>query len=186
MGDEKMAKGSLEVIVGCMSSGKTEELVRLLRRAIIARQEVINFKPLRDDRNHGIESRNGFKLRAIAVCDPLEIPASVGSDCTVVGIDEAQFFDIRLVAAIDTLIDRGVRVIVAALDTDYNGRPFGIVPHLMAIADKVVKVCAICVQCGKDAVRTQILVKPKTDGDPILVGGNELYEARCRDCHRIP
>lgn len=183
-----MAKGSLEVIVGCMSSGKTEELVRLLRRATIARQKVSNFKPLRDHRNDGIESRNGYKLRAVAIRDPLDIPASVGSDCTVVGIDEAQFFDDRLVTAINALIDRGIRVVVAALDTDYNGKPFGIVPYLMAIADKVVKVSAICVQCGKDAVRTQLLVRSETggDGNPILVGGDDIYEARCRDCHRIP
>lgn len=183
-----MAKGSLEVIVGCVSSGKTEELVRLLRRATIARQKVSNFKPSRDDRNDGIESRNGCRLRAVAIRDPLEIPASVGSDCTVVGIDEVQFFDERLVTAIDVLVERGVRVIVAALDTDYNGKPFGIVPNLMAIADKVVKVRAICVQCGKDAIRSQLLVEPKETGsaNPILVGGDGTYEARCRDCHDIP
>lgn len=184
-----MAKGSLEVIVGCVSSGKTEELVRLLRRATIAKQVVKNFKPLRDDRNDGIESRNGCRLNAMEVDDPVDIVNMLYDvECDVVGIDEVQFFDERLVFAIDLLIDRGIRVIVAALDTDYNGKPFGIVPDLMAIADKVVKVSAICMRCGKDAIRSQLLVKPEQtgDGNPILVGGDELYEARCRNCHVIP
>jgi len=184
-----MAKGSLEVIVGCISSGKSEELIRRLKRAIIARQSVRMFKPLRDTRNNGIESRDGRRLDAIDVHTSDEILEHVDAGVQVVAIDEAQFLDDGLVGVIRRLIEQGIRVVVAGLDVDFRGEPFGIVPHLMAIADRVSKLAAVCVRCGKPAVRSQLLFTPPpgTDPDlPVIVGGDESYEARCRDCHTVP
>jgi len=184
-----MAKGSLEVIVGCISSGKSEELIRRLKRAMIARQNVLMCKPHRDTRNNGIESRDGRRLDAITVLTPREILRHLEEGVEVVGIDEAQFLDGDLLAVCGVLIDAGVRVIVAGLDVDFRGQPFGVVPNLMAIADRVSKLQAVCVCCGKPAVRSQLLLSPPpgTDPDlPVIVGGDESYEARCRDCHTIP
>lgn len=188
-GETEMAKGSLEVIVGCISSGKSEELIRLLRRAMIARQSVRMFKPIRDTRNNGIESRDGRRLDAIGVHSSEEVLQHVDAGVQVVGIDEAQFLDERLPEVVRRLVEQGIRVIIAGLDVDYRGEPFGIVPHLMAVADRVSKLAAVCMCCGKPAVRSQLLITPPdgTDsGFPVIVGGDESYEARCRDCHSIP
>lgn len=183
-------KGSIEVIVGCMSSGKSEELIRRLRRATIARQGTVVFKPAHDVRTDGrtIASRDGKTHGAVSVARAADIPALVGDGPCVVGIDEAQFFDAGIVAAVGVLVDRGIRVIVAGLDTDFRGEPFGAVPHLMAVADSVTKLQAVCVRCGRPAVRSQLLVAPPSGdlGSPDFVGGDEKYEARCRDCHEVP
>ena len=183
------AKGRLETIVGCMSSGKSEELIRRLKRALIAGRKVAVFKPERDSRTGTeIKSRDGRALVAVAVASASDIAALVSDECAVVGIDEAQFFDGGIVAAVGGLIDRGIRVIAAGLDTDFRGEPFGVVPHLMAIADSVTKLQAVCVRCGCDATRSQLLVAPPSADltSPDFVGGDEKYEARCLDCHTVP
>lgn len=182
-------KGSIEVIVGCMSSGKSEELIRRLRRATIARQGTIVFKPAHDVRTDKvtIASRDGKTYGAVTVARAADIPGLVDDGHCVVGIDEAQFFDPGIVAVANALVDRGIRVIVAGLDTDFRGEPFGVVPHLMAVADSVTKLQAVCVRCGQPAVRSQILIVPSADlASPDFVGGDEKYEARCRDCHEVP
>ncbi len=184
-----MKKGTLEVIVGCMSSGKSEELIRRLRRAEIAKLRVALFKPRKDTRTDEstVASRDGRKYPAMAVTDPGEILAWVDRESFtgVVAIDEAQFFDPSILRVAEGLVDRGLRVIAAGLDTDFRGRPFEPVPQLMAVADSVTKLTAVCVCCGAVAVRSQIKAAPP-EGEHIQVGGDELYEARCRDCHRAP
>ena len=183
--------GSIEVICGSMFSGKSEELIRRVRRAIIARQKVTVFKPQIDDR-YGIEritSHDGQTVDAIAVDSPAEILDIANGTSTVVAIDEAQFFDSDIVRVAQALVDEhDIRVIVAGLDTDFRGEPFGAMPHLLSIAENVVKLHAICVVCGGDASRTQRLVdgKPAAYDDPIImVGAQESYEARCRRCHEV-
>ncbi len=183
--------GSIEVICGSMFSGKSEELIRRVRRAIIARQKVAVFKPKIDDR-YGIQhitSHDGQAVAAVAVASPLEIFARANGSSTVVAIDEAQFFDSSLVPVVQRLVDEhNIRVIIAGLDTDFRGEPFGAMPQLLSIAEKVMKLHAICVVCGGDASRTQRLVdgKPAAYDDPIiLVGAQESYEARCRFCHEV-
>lgn len=185
-----MSNGILEVIVGCMSSGKSEELMRRLRRAKIGRQGVIVFKPKRDTRvGSEVASRDGNSMEAVPFETEGEILGKVTNEHQVVGIDEAQFFDAWVLATIQKLVERGKRVIVAGLDTDFNGKPFGIVPDLMAVADEVSKLNAVCMRCGRRATRTQFLsaLTDISDGDnPIIVGGDGDYEARCRDCHTVP
>ena len=183
-------KGSIEVIVGCMSSGKSEELIRRMRRASIARQGTIVFKPAHDVRTDKvtIASRDGKTFGAVTVARAMDIPSLVDEAHCVVGLDEAQFFDAGIVAVANALVERGIRVIVAGLDTDFRGEPFGMVPHLMAVADSVTKLQAVCMKCGQPATRSQILVAPPS-GDltsPEFIGGDEKYEARCRDCHEPP
>lgn len=184
-----MKKGMLEVIVGCMSSGKSEELIRRLRRAEIARLQVALFKPRRDTRTdeRTVASRDGRKYPAMAVAEPEEILFWVDqrSFNGIVALDEAQFFAPSILRVVEGLIDRGLRVIVAGLDTDFRGLPFEPVPQLMAVADSVTKLTAVCVCCGAAAIRSQIKTAPP-EGERIQVGGDELYEARCRDCHRAP
>lgn len=189
-----MKKGRLEVIVGCMSSGKTDDLIRRLRRAVIAKKKVILFKPRIDVRTDEVTvaSRDGTKYEAVAVDSgsPDEILSIVGYSYQVVGIEEIQFFHKSIIRIINELIDRGIRVIVVGLETDFRGEPFGCVPELMAIADAVIKFKAVCVQCGSvQAIRTQRLFngKPAPYDSPLIqVGGDELYEARCRNCHEVP
>jgi len=187
---ENMKHGQLEVIVGCMSSGKSEELIRRLRRSAIAKQRVVVFKPARDSRTDAatIASRDGSRHQAIAVSEPGEICAWVGANgfAGVVGIDEAQFFDAGVVEAAERLVAAGLRVIVVGLDTDFFGHPFGPVPQLMAVADSVTKLTAVCVCCGAPAVRSQLKRPPKPADGNVIVGGDELYEARCRDCFEAP
>ena len=173
--------GWIEVITGSMFSGKSEELIRRLRRAQIARQKVQIFKPLVDDRfsEDHIVSHSDMRIPSQPVKSSNELIAGVGDDTEVVGIDEGQFFDHELPAACNTLADRGKRVIVAGLDQDYLGRPFEPMPHLLAIAEYITKTRAICVVCGDPANYTQRLVP---SSDRVLVGASGVYEARCRHC----
>lgn len=173
--------GWIEVIAGCMFSGKTEELIRRLRRASIARQKIQSFKPLIDNRYHSraITSHDESTLEAFPVSSAEEILINVRSDTQVVGIDEAQFFGHELVNICQILADRGIRVVVAGLDQDYLGAPFGPMPSLLAVAEYVNKQSAICISCGNPASRTQKVV---ANNDRIQVGAAEAYEARCRFC----
>jgi thymidine kinase len=183
--------GSIEVICGSMFSGKTEELIRRVRRAIIAKQHVQVFKPSLDDR-YGIESvtsHNGQKVEAEPVPTSKDIYELLQKETTVVAIDEAQFFDANVSEVAEMLAGRGIRVIVAGLDTDFRGEPFGQMPNLMCMAESVTKLRAICVVCGEYASFTQRLVNGKTahyDDPIILVGAQESYEARCREHHSVP
>ncbi|MCY3796629.1 MAG: thymidine kinase [Chloroflexi bacterium] len=183
--------GRIEVICGSMFCGKTEELIRRVRRAIIARQKVKVFKPEIDDR-YGIQritSHTGQSVEAIPVKAAHEILKLANGETTVVAIDEAQFFDDGIVGVAQCLADDfNIRVIVAGLDTDFRGKPFGAMPRLLSIAEEVIKLQAICVVCGESASRTQRLVngRPAAMNDPIiLVGAQESYEARCRQHHEV-
>jgi len=173
--------GWIEVITGSMFSGKSEELIRRLRRAQIARQKVQTFKPLVDDRfsEDHIVSHSDMRIGSRCVKSSAELVTCVDEDTEVVGIDEGQFFDANLPAACNALADRGKRVIVAGLDQDYLGRPFEPMPQLLAIAEYITKTLAICVVCGDPANHTQRLV---ASSDRVLVGADGLYEARCRHC----
>src|SRR5262245_48668415 len=173
--------GWIEVITGSMFSGKSEELIRRLRRAQIARQNVQIFKPLIDDRfsKGHIVSHSDMRIESQNVRTSDEIVEAVRDDTEVVGIDEGQFFDAKLPAVCNRLADRGKRVIVAGLDQDYLGRPFDPMPQLLAIAEYITKTLAICVVCGDPANHTQRLVP---SADRVLVGASGLYEARCRRC----
>jgi thymidine kinase len=183
--------GSVEVITGSMFSGKTDELIRRLRRAAIARQKVQVFKPAVDVRYAAkkVTSHAGSDFDAIPVEHTFDIYALLEEATTVIAIDEAQFFDDGIVAVVDELARRGIRVIVAGLDTDFRGEPFGPMPVLMAKAERIDKLQAICMECGEPASRTQRLVngKPARYDDPVvIVGAAELYEARCRNHHKVP
>ena len=173
--------GWIEVIVGSMYSGKSEELIRRLRRAQIARQKVQIFKPLIDNRfsESQIVSHSDMRLASTNVRSSDEMLQQVLPETEVVGIDEGQFFDQHLPAACNTLADGGKRVIVAGLDQDYLGRPFEPMPQLLAIAEYITKTLAICMVCGDPANHTQRLV---VSSDRVLVGASGLYEARCRHC----
>jgi thymidine kinase len=173
--------GWIEVITGSMFSGKSEELIRRLRRAQIARQKVQIFKPLIDDRfsEDHIVSHSDMRIPSEAVRTSEELVRQVHPDTEIVGIDEGQFFDSGLPAACNKLASSGKRVIVAGLDQDYLGRPFEPMPQLLAIAEYITKTLAICVVCGDPANHTQRLVQSK---DRVLVGASGLYEARCRHC----
>lgn len=183
--------GWIEVICGSMFSGKSEELIRRVRRAEIAKLKVQVFKPSIDDRysSSNVASHSGYYWDAIPIRDAKEIPAQVLPDTDVVAIDEVQFFDWSVADIANELADRGVRVIAAGLDQDFRAEPFGPMPLLMAQAEVVDKLQAICVVCGAPASRTQRLIngKPASYSDPIiLVGASEVYEARCRHCHQVP
>lgn len=183
--------GLIEVVCGSMFSGKTEELMRRLRRATIAKQRIQVFKPAVDIRyaSKAIASHNGLQLNAIPVQTSDEIRQLVDPDAGVIAIDEIQFFDDGVVALCDELAEKGYRVICAGLDMDFRGEPFGPIPQLLAIAEKVDKLQAICVVCGHAASRTQRLIdgKPACYEDRIvLVGASDVYEARCRAHHEVP
>ena len=183
--------GNVEVICGCMFSGKSEELIRRLRRAVIARQIVQVFKPKIDNRySEGqVRSHSGTGFDATPVTCAEDILNLVGADTTVVGIDEAQFFDAGVVHVAQQLASNGKRVICAGLDLDFRGEPFGPMPTLLAIAERVDKLTAICMVSGEPATRTQRLIngKPANYHDPIiLVGASENYEARSRKYHEVP
>ena len=181
----------LEVVVGSMFSGKSEELIRRVKRAVIARRTVQVFKPSIDDR-FGIElvrSHDGDSFVARPVRTSAEIPALLSLETSVVGIDEVQFFDPGIVDVARDLVSSGRRVICAGLDLDFRGEPFGPVPLLLALAERVDKLEAICVVCGESATRTQRIVNgvPAFYDDPIIeIGAQEAYEARCRACHTVP
>lgn len=183
--------GSVEVICGSMFCGKTEELIRRLRRARIARQQVQVFKPAIDNRYEQMKvtSHSGLDVDAQPVTSSSDILAQLKPDTTVVGIDEAQFFDPGIVDAVSALAEKGIRVILTGLDMDFRGEPFGKMPELMARAERVDKLQAICMVCGESASRTQRLVdgKPAHFDDPVVVvGAQEMYEARCRKHHEVP
>lgn len=178
----RAGRGWVEVICGPMFSGKTEELIRRLRRAELARQRVQAFKPAIDDRYDGtrLASHSSMLHAAEAVGTVADLARRVREDTEVVGIDEAQFFSPELVELVQTLANGGKRVLIAGLDQDYLGRPFEPVPHLMAIAEEVTKCAAVCACCGEPASRSQRLVPE--DGAVVRVGAADAYEARCRAC----
>lgn len=176
--------GWIEVICGCMFSGKTEELIRRLRRAQIAKQSVLIFKPKIDTRysaNH-IVSHSEQSLVSTVIEDPLDI-LLLAKDAKVVGIDEAQFFPPALVEVCERLANEGKRVIVAGLDQDYRGKPFEPMPQLLALAEYITKTLAICMSCGNPADRTQRTTKEQ---ELVVVGAHNSYEARCRKCFNPP
>jgi thymidine kinase len=184
--------GWIELVCGSMFSGKTEELLRRIHRAEIARKKIQLFKPTVDNRSGlvRVASHNGLgrdDVFVVACAD--EILHRIEVDTEVVAIDEAQFFDAAIGDVCDRLADRGLRIIVAGLDQDFRGEPFGPIPLLMARAEQVDKLNAICVVCGASASRSQRLIDGKPahyDAPTILVGGSESYEARCRSCHEVP
>ncbi len=184
--------GWIEVVSGVMFSGKSEELLRRVRRALIARKRVQVFKSHLDDRYGGvfrISSHDGSELEAHPVSSSVQVAEQIDGDTQVVAIDEAQFLDDGIVSVVNALADRGIRVIIAGTDMDFRGEPFGPIPLLLAIAEKVDKLHAICVLCGDLATRNQRLINGQpapAEGPTIQVGGAESYEARCRKCHEVP
>jgi len=176
--------GWIEVICGCMYSGKTEELIRRLRRAQLARQKVMIFKHALDTRydHDKIVSHNEQSLASIAVKHASEI-SDLAADAQVVGIDEAQFFTGELVSVAENLANDGKRVIIAGLDQDFRGEPFQPIPQLLAAAEYITKTLAICMVCGNPADRTQRITRHP---ERVVVGGREIYEARCRRCYVHP
>jgi len=187
----KHSHGRIELICGSMFSGKTEEMIRRLRRAVIAKQQVQAFKPAIDQRYHieKVTSHDGLHFEAQPVLRAADILESLDPQTTVVAIDEVQFFDNGIITACERLADAGIRVICAGLDMDFRGLPFGPMPALMARAEHVDKLHAICVVCGEEASRTQRLIegRPAAFDDPVvLVGAAEVYEARCREHHEVP
>ena len=174
--------GRIEVIVGCMFSGKTEELIRRLRRAQLAKQRIQVFKPTIDVRysEDEVASHSSQRIPSIVVAKSSEILEKLDDNTRVVGVDEGQFFDEGIVDVVSKLANRGLRVIVAGLDMDWKGEPFHPMPSLMAVAEEVLKQQAICMICGDPASRTQKLIHAE---GTIHVGAAETYEARCRTCH---
>lgn len=185
-----MAKGQIEIVVGCMFSGKSEELIRRLKRLAIAKKKVIVFKPSLDTRwNRGTElvSRNGAAFSAYPIGHSDEM-IQHATPYDVIGIDEAHFFDTNISSVVQHFRDEGKQVIVSGLDMDFRGEPFGPIPILMAIADTVQKLDAVCMLCGGRATMTQRLIdwKPAPyESEQVLVGDEE-YQARCRTCHEVP
>jgi thymidine kinase len=186
------AAGWIEVICGVMFSGKSEELIRRVRRAIIAKKKVQVFKSHLDERYAGIyriSSHDGRSVDAVPIDTPEQIAQLVQPETQVVAIDEAQFLDPSIVELATSLANRGARVILAGTDSDFRGEPFGPMPQLLAVAEVVDKLHAICVICGNPASRNQRLIggKPaRYDSPTIMVGSTESYEARCRACHSVP
>lgn len=182
--------GYIEMVVGPMYSGKSEELIRRLKRAKIAKQEVIVFKPSIDNRysQEDVVSHSGIAIQAVAIDDLNKIWDYILPQTQVVGFDEVQFFEEGIIEIVIKLADKGIRVICAGLDMDFKAVPFGVIPELLARAEFVDKLQAVCVKCGDPATRTQRIIdgKPARFDDPvILVGATESYEARCRKCHQI-
>lgn len=188
---EMKQSGWLEVICGSMFSGKSEELIRRVRRSQFAKQQIMVFKPAIDNRysEEAVVSHNGTSVIAKPVASSRDILEMVTADIDVVAIDEVQFFDDEITAVAQQLANQGHRVIAAGLDQDFRGEPFGQVPTLMAIAELVTKLQAVCAVCGSPASRTQRLINgnPASYNDPIiLVGASESYEPRCRHHHEVP
>ncbi|SUK11480.1 thymidine kinase [Staphylococcus agnetis] len=187
---EAYHSGWIECITGSMFSGKSEELIRRLRRGVYAKQKVIVFKPTIDDRYHKekIVSHNGNAIEAINITEASEIWQHDLTGVDIIGIDEIQFFDRTVVDIAQTLAQRGYRVITAGLDMDFKGEPFHPVPEMLAVSEHITKLQAVCAVCGASSSRTQRLIngKPAKVDDPIiLVGANESYEPRCRAHHVI-
>ncbi len=182
--DSPKDTGWIEVIVGCMFSGKTEELIRRLRRAEIAKQKVIVFKPKIDNRysSDHIVSHSEAKLKSLVVESSKEVE-QLAQDAQVIGIDEGQFFDSGIVEVAERLANQGKRVLIAGLDQDYRARPFEPMPQLLAVAEYITKTLAICVVCGNPADRTQ---RTTPSNERVLVGAKDSYEARCRRCFEPP
>jgi thymidine kinase len=183
--------GWIEVITGVMFSGKSEELIRRVRRAVIARKRVQVFKSHLDDRHsvYAISTHDGIAVEAQPIDSAAEIMRLTRPQTEVVAVDEAQFLDDGVVAVCTALARLGKRVIAAGTETDFRGEPFGAMPHLMAVAEVVDKLHAICVRCGDPACRNQRLIDGRParyDSPTIMVGGSEAYEARCRHCHEVP
>lgn len=176
--------GWIEVVCGCMFSGKTEELIRRMRRAQIAKQKVAIFKPRIDNRYSAehIVSHSEQSLISQVVDDASEI-LELAKDAQVIGVDEGQFFNLNLIDVCEKLATQGKRVIVAGLDQDYRGKPFEPMPQLLAVAEYITKTLAICVVCGNPADRTQ---RKTQQQDRVVVGAKDTYEARCRRCHQVP
>ena len=191
-GGFQTAGGWIEVVAGVMFSGKTEELMRRVRRATIARKRVQLFKSHLDDRYAGllaISSHDQRSLEAVPVDSSAQIRLRIDPMAHVIAIDEAQFLDAGIVEVATSLAERGRRVILAGTDTDFRGEPFGFMPQLMAVAEVVDKLHAICVLCGSPASRNQRLIEGKPapyDSPTIMVGAADSYEARCRACHLVP
>ena len=186
------AGGWIEVICGVMFSGKSEELIRRVRRALIARKRVQVFKSHLDERYAGlyhVSSHDGRTVEAVPIDSPEQIFRQLAPDTQVVAIDEAQFLPASIVPLATSLAASGRRVILAGADTDFRGEPFGAMPQLLAIAEQVDKLHAICVICGNPASRNQRLIDglpARYDSPTIMVGGEDSYEARCRSCHSVP
>lgn len=183
--------GWVEIICGSMFSGKSEELIRRVRRAQFAKQKIAVFKPKIDNRysDQAVVSHNGASFIAKPISHSIEILHHVEPEIDIVAIDEVQFFDEGIVRVIQQLADKGFRVIAAGLDQDFRGEPFGQMPALLAIAEQITKLQAVCTVCGSPASRTQRLIdgKPASYFDPvILVGASEAYEPRCRHHHEVP
>lgn len=184
--------GRVEVVTGVMFSGKSEELMRRVRRAIIARRSVQVFKSHLDDRYSGIRhvsSHDGKQIEAWPISNSRDVAEQVKDDVDVVAVDEAQFLDDGIVEVVNMLANQGRRVIVAGTDMDFRGEPFGPIGPLLAIAERIDKLHAICVVCGELATRNQRLVDgepAQAEGPTIQIGGSESYEARCRGCHVVP
>ncbi|HEY8364178.1 MAG TPA: thymidine kinase [Haloplasmataceae bacterium] len=183
--------GWIEVICGSMFAGKTEELIRRIKRLQYAKKKILVFKPVIDNRYSidDIVSHNGSSIKSIVIEKPIDIMNYLNGHIDAVAIDEVQFFDKEIVPIIEDLADKGIRIIVAGLDRDFRGEPFGSMPDILTRAEFVTKLTAICSVCGAPATRTQRLVnnKPASYDDPIvLVGASETYEPRCRHCHQVP
>ena len=185
-------EGSIEVITGVMFSGKSEELLRRVRRALVARRSVQVFKSHLDDRYsgiHAISSHDGRRIDARPVSHSKELAEQLDPAVDVVAIDEVQFLDGGIVNLSNRLADSGIRVIIAGIDMDFRGEPFGQIGSLLAVAERIDKLHAICVVCGELATRNQRLIDGRpapAEGPTIQVGGSESYEPRCRRCHRVP
>lgn len=182
--------GWIEVICGSMFAGKTEELLRRVRRLEYAKKNIVVFKPLIDDRyaQNEVVSHDNTRTKSVNIALAREMFDHIDDETQVVAVDEIQFLDEEAVAIVDFLANRGVRVIVSGLDKDFRGEPFSFMPKLLSIAEYVTKLTAICVKCGAPATRTQRIVngKPAKYNDPIvLIGAEESYEARCRSCHKV-
>jgi thymidine kinase len=186
--------GWVEVVCGSMFSGKTEELIRRIKRAQIAKQKIQLFKPRMDTRfspDH-VTSHSALSLDSENITDPEEILQKLDDNTRVVGVDEAQFLSMSIIEISQRLANRGLRVIIAGLDLDYRGVPFGPIPHLMATAEFVTKMSAICTRCGNTASRTQRIENLDSESgangstSPVELGAQELYEARCRQCFEPP
>ncbi len=190
MGNEERNVGWIEVITGPMFAGKSEELLRRINRLKYAKKNFIVFKPIIDNRYSETEvvSHEKKSYKAHAISKGTDILKYITRDLEVVCIDEVQFFDDGIIDVVETLANRGIRVICAGLDTDFKGDPFPVVANLLARAEIIDKLTAICAKCGKDATRTQRLIDDKparADGPVILVGATESYEPRCRHCHEV-
>lgn len=185
--DKKVEGGRLEVVCGSMFSGKSEELIRRLKRSKIAQQNVVAFKHSFDTRTslEHVVSHDGSKIKAHSIKDPSEIFKLLPDESEVVGIDEVQFFENNIVEVALKLVDAGKRVVIAGLDMDFRGVPFGPMPALLAFADDVEKLNAVCIKCGLDAHFTQRILNgapAKFDDPVVMVGAEECYQARCRKC----